>query len=41
MKIVCNNLFPLGLISSIQDSLDYVWSGNGQGENRFHKQKRK
>ena len=41
MKIVCNNLFPLGLIGSIQDSLDYVWSGNGQGENRFHKQKRK
>ena len=41
MKIVCNELFALVLLSIIQGSLEYIQSANESGENRFHKKKKK
>ena len=34
-------MFALVLLSIIKESLDYIWSKNDQGENRFHTEKRK
>ena len=41
MKIVRKKLFPLVLLSIIQDYLNYIYSANEQGENRFHQQRQK
>ena len=41
MKIFCNKIFALVLLSVINNSLDYNQSRNGQGENSFHEEKTK